>query len=99
MDKFKTFFHSIEQKVLYNPQIVVYTMVRTMKGGELGMTYTVKQARQYAGLTQCQMAEKMGICRSSYRKIELNPELATVKQAKDISAITGVAYDLIIFTQ
>lgn len=61
------------------------------------MTYSVKQARQYAGLTQCQMAEKLRVSRDSYRNIEKNPERATIKQAKEISAITGIGVDSIFF--
>ena len=34
------------------------------------MGFTVKQARQYAGFTQREMAEKLGISRDTYRKIE-----------------------------
>lgn len=62
------------------------------------MTYTVKLARQYAGLTQREMAEKMQISRASYRNIEQNPEKTTIKQAKDIARITGIGVELIFFT-
>ena len=54
------------------------------------MTYTVKLARVANGLTQVQMAEKMGVSRDTYRKIELNPECATIAQAKQIAEITGI---------
>lgn len=54
------------------------------------MTYTVKLARVANGFTQVQMAEKMGVSRDTYRKIELNPECATIAQAKLISSITGI---------
>ena len=46
------------------------------------MIYTVKQARQLAGKTQSEMANLMGISRDIYRKIELNPDKATVAQVK-----------------
>ena len=49
------------------------------------MGFTVKQARQYAGFTQREMAEKLGISRDTYRKIEQSPEDATVATAKRIS--------------
>lgn len=42
------------------------------------MGFTVKQARQYAGFTQREMAEKLGVSRDTYRKIEMSPEDATV---------------------
>lgn len=54
------------------------------------MMYTVKLARIATGLTQVQMAEKMGISRDTYRKIEKDPEEATVAQAKQIAEITGI---------
>ncbi len=59
--------------------------------------FTVKQARQLAGLTQVNMANEMGISRDSYRKIELRPDLATVGQAHDISRITQIPVDQISF--
>lgn len=61
------------------------------------MTFTIEQARKYAGLTQAAMAEKLGINRQTYAKIESNPEKATIEQAKIISAITGVGLDQIFF--
>lgn len=61
--------------------------------------FTVKQARQMIGLTQEQMAQKMGICRDTYRRIECNPESATIAQGRRIAEITRIAFDSIIFTQ
>ena len=61
------------------------------------MPFTVKQARMLNSITQAEMAEKMGISRDTYRKIESNPETATIKQAKDISKITGIEIDQIFF--
>ena len=65
-------------------------------GGEK-MQYTVKQARVLMDFTQEQMAEKMGISRWTYRKIEENPESATIKQAKQIAKITQIPIDNIFF--
>lgn len=61
------------------------------------MPFTVKQARMLNSITQAEMAKKMGISRDTYRKIESNPETATIKQAKDISKITGIEIDQIFF--
>ena len=66
------------------------------RGGD-EMKYSVKQARLLAGLTQIQMAEKMGVHRDTYRKIESYPESATIEQGKQISAITGIGFDEIFF--
>ena len=59
--------------------------------------FTVKQARQFANLTQSEMANILGIHVDTYRKIEINPEKATVEQAKQISEATGISYDCIFF--
>lgn len=63
------------------------------------MTFTVKQARVYNGFTQVEMAQKMGISRDIYRKIEENPDSATVQQARSISEITGIPVDDIFFSK
>ena len=52
--------------------------------------YTVKQARMLKGKTQAEMADCLGVCRDTYRAIEQNPDRATVKQAKAISAFLGL---------
>lgn len=44
----------------------------------------------YKGLTQLEMSQRLGINRSTYSKIERNPNLATVDQINAISEITGV---------
>lgn len=61
--------------------------------------FTVKQARQYAGFTQREMAEKLGISRDTYRKIEQSPEDATVATAKKISEVVGIPIDQIFFAK
>lgn len=63
------------------------------------MKFSVEQARRFANKTQQEMAVLMGICRDTYRNIEHNPEDATIRQAKDISHITGIPIDQIFFTQ
>ena len=59
------------------------------------MRFTIKQARSYAGFTQAEMAEKLGIHRSTYMKIENDPSIATLGQIARISEITGVTIDQI----
>lgn len=59
--------------------------------------FTVKQARQYAGFTQREMAEKLGVSRDTYRKIEASPEDATIATAKRISEVVGIPIDQIFF--
>ena len=63
------------------------------------MGFSVKQARQYAGFTQIEMAQKLGVSRDIYRKIELSPETACVALAKKISAVVGIPIDQIFFVQ
>lgn len=59
--------------------------------------YTVKQARLLAGLTQEKTAAEMGISRDRYMKLEKNPELVTVGQARAFSRITGIPFEQIAF--
>lgn len=54
------------------------------------MKFTVKQARNYAGLTQAEIAKRLKIDRGTYMRIEKDVLRATVKQLNDISKITGV---------
>lgn len=61
--------------------------------------YTVKQARLLSGKTQCEMAGLLEIHRDTYRKIEENPDCASVKQAKEICEITGIGVDQIFFSK
>ena len=61
------------------------------------MRYTVRQARMFAGLTQQQMADKLCIHRTTYIKLEENPDTITVGQARVISRETGVSVDDIFF--
>lgn len=63
------------------------------------MAFSVKQARQYAGLTQAETAVRMGVSRDTYRKIELYPETATVAMAKRFSEIVGIPIDQIFFVK
>ncbi|WP_416309858.1 helix-turn-helix transcriptional regulator [Ruthenibacterium lactatiformans] len=62
-------------------------------------TFTVKQARLLSGITQQRMADLLGVHRTTYRKIEKNPDLASVKQAREIAKITGIDVDQIFFAQ
>lgn len=61
------------------------------------MQFSLKMARQFAGLTQMEMAEKIGVSRDTYRRIEASPETATISQGKKIAAVTGVSFDAIFF--
>lgn len=61
------------------------------------MKISVKQARILNDMTQSRMANELGIHVQTYRKIENNPDLATIEQAKMISDITMIPYDEIFF--
>lgn len=54
------------------------------------MQFTIKQARNYAGLTQEQTAKAMGICRHRFMKIERDQNEATVAELNSLSRITGI---------
>ena len=63
------------------------------------MGLTLKQTRLVKGKTQEEMAEKLGVHVQTYRKLEENPDGATISQAKVISSFLGVSYDDIFFAQ
>lgn len=61
------------------------------------ITFTLKQAREYRDKTQDEMADMLGIHHQTYRKLENNPDIVTVKQAKEISLFLKIPYDIIFF--
>ncbi|WP_147539223.1 helix-turn-helix transcriptional regulator [Anaerotruncus rubiinfantis] len=61
------------------------------------MLLTLKQARLIRELTQEQVAELLGVHVQTYRKIEQDPDEATVKQAKTLSDKLNVDYNEIFF--
>lgn len=62
------------------------------------MNLTLKKARVISDKTQKEMAQALGVCVDTYRKLENHPDDVTVKQAKIVSNITGISYDDIFFT-
>lgn len=63
------------------------------------MRFTIKQARTYAGLTQEQAANAIGVCRHRYMKIEKDQEIATVAELNKLSKATGIPLrDFILVT-
>lgn len=71
-------------------------MLVLQKGGD-NVAFTVKQARTFAGKTQREMAEAIGVCRDTYMHLEKNPERITVGQANAISQYTGIPFNQISF--
>ena len=61
------------------------------------MTMTMKMARVGAGLTQQQVADKMGIHVQTYLKMEKASDGVTIREAKLFSEIVGVAWSEIFF--
>ena len=61
------------------------------------MTYSISQARKLRDKRQKDMADYLHIHVQTYRKIEKNPELATIKQAKMFSEYLNMPYDNINF--
>ncbi|PWM78734.1 MAG: XRE family transcriptional regulator [Phascolarctobacterium sp.] len=60
-------------------------------------TITLKQARLLREKTQEELANLLGIHVQTYRKLEENPDEATVGQAKKLAAELGFSYDNIFF--
>lgn len=61
------------------------------------MGTTIRQARLSKEITQDFMAQQLGICRDTYRKLENNPEKTTIEQGMKIASLLGVDYDELIF--
>lgn len=61
------------------------------------MTLSLRQARRLKEKTQQEMATLLKVHIMTYRKIEENPDLATIEQAKKIAEYLGVDYNEIFF--
>lgn len=61
------------------------------------MQFTVSEARRYRDLTQEEVAEYMGISRSSYIYLEKNPEKMTIERARKFSDAVDIPIENIIF--
>jgi len=61
------------------------------------MKFTVKQARLLAGLTQKEVAQMLKMHVQTYMKLEKNPELMSIKTAKEFSRIVGRNFEEIFF--
>lgn len=57
----------------------------------------VVEARKNARYTQEQAAEHLGMSRPTYAKIEANPDLATIEDAKAIAELFDVPVEIIFF--
>ncbi len=58
---------------------------------------SIRQVREEAGITQQQMADKLGVSRQQYANYEQHPERVTIEQARRICAILGAEYERIFF--
>lgn len=63
------------------------------------MEMSIKQIRLSKEIKQQEMADALGIHVQTYRKLENNPENATIAQAKRIAEVLEVPYDNLIFTE
>jgi DNA-binding XRE family transcriptional regulator len=61
------------------------------------MKLSLRHLRIINNKTQDDMAKMLSVHIQTYRKIEENPEIATIKQAKMISSYLGVTVDEIFF--
>lgn len=61
------------------------------------MKFTLKQARDYAGLTQEEVAKKLGIATVTYGKYERGENEIKLKTAKEFSRVVGINFDDLIF--
>lgn len=59
--------------------------------------YTLEQARNLAGLTQVEMAEKLGMSEKTYIQYEKYRRVFTMDIAYRFSEITGIGLEQLIF--
>lgn len=57
----------------------------------------LKEARKKARYTQEQVAERLGMSRVTYGKLEANPDLITIEDAKKLSELFEVKAEDIFF--
>lgn len=58
---------------------------------------SLKAARANVDMTQRSVAKRLNIHVQTYRKLEENPDMVTVAQAKKLAEIFQVSYDEIFF--
>lgn len=61
------------------------------------MQFTIKKARQYSGLTQQEMAKKLGVSTKTYQNYESGKVAMRIDTAKLFSKLTGIELSKIIF--
>ncbi|MEY8294695.1 helix-turn-helix transcriptional regulator [Limosilactobacillus caviae] len=61
------------------------------------MQFTIKKARQYVGLTQEEMAKKLGVSTKTYQSYETGKTAMRIDKAKLFSSITNIPISQIIF--
>lgn len=60
---------------------------------------TIAQIRRDSGLTQQEMADKLGVSRQTYAKLENDPSKATIEQARLMCRVLGRKYEDIFFAK
>lgn len=61
------------------------------------MKFTLKQAREYSGISQVDMAGKLGMTESTYIQYEKYRRVFRMNTAFDFSRVTAIPIDQIIF--
>jgi putative transcriptional regulator len=61
------------------------------------MQLSVKKARLISGLTQKEVADKLGVHSHTYMKWEKNPEIMSIGVAKQFSKLVGIEVEDIFF--
>lgn len=59
--------------------------------------FTVKQAQKYAEKTQEECAKRLGVCRTTYIRLEENPSRLTIEQGKIFAQYVGLPVECISF--
>lgn len=72
-------------------------IIMYLKGGNKIMKFDLRQARQYAGLKQEEVARKIGVAKITYQKYEHGERHMRTDKAKKFSEAVNIPQSQIIF--
>lgn len=59
----------------------------------------LRKARLASEISQADMAKTIGVSRGTYIKLEKNPDMITIAQAKAISKLLEISYEQLFWTE
>lgn len=72
-------------------------MITKIRNPRMIITFTLREARLRSGLTQAEIAEKLGMHEKTYQKYESYKQVLRIDQGVHFSEITKVPFERIVF--